>query len=321
MIIFLYGEDIFRSSQKLKEIKEKFLKSEAGASGFFLLDYSDNSLRKNPQEALETGSLFSVKRLVVIKYFLQNAPNNAKENLLEYFKKNRNLESDKNLVVVFWEETVPQKSDKFFRFLEDHSKNQNFKKLSGKKLSGWIISKIKEINSKSNISAQALEKLILYAGDDIFVLDKEIQKLVNFADGKTITEANVEMLVNANLASNIFDTIDALGDKNKHKALKLVHRHLKKGEDPFYLFSMFVYQFRNLLKIAGVKKEIGNQEQQIARNLKIHPFVVRKSLNQLTHFSSDQLRKIYQKLSSLDFKIKTGKIDICLALDKFIVEL
>ena len=42
---------------------------------------------------------------------------------------------------------------------------------------------------------------------------------------------------------------------------------------------------------------------------------------QLQNFSLERLKKIYQKLSVLDEAAKTGKIDIKLALDKFIVEL
>jgi DNA polymerase III subunit delta len=131
----------------------------------------------------------------------------------------------------------------------------------------------------------------------------------------------VELLVKANLAGNIFEMIDALGNKNKKAALKLLHRHLKNGEDPFYIFSMFVYQFRNLLKVADYKENGGLAEKEIANASKLHPFVVKKSLNQINNFSLDRLKKVYQKLGNLDLKIKTGKIDIKLALDKFIVEL
>jgi DNA polymerase-3 subunit delta len=144
---------------------------------------------------------------------------------------------------------------------------------------------------------------------------------VNFAGGKTIQEADVELLVKANVNSNIFATIDALGNSNKREALKLLHRHLVNGDDPFYILSMFIYQFRNLVKIADLQENQGVGEFEIAKLAKLHPFVVKKSLSQLRNFPWEKLKKTYQKLAELDAKVKTGKIEIKLALDKFIVEL
>jgi DNA polymerase-3 subunit delta len=100
-----------------------------------------------------------------------------------------------------------------------------------------------------------------------------------------------------------------------------MHQHLEKGADPFYLFSMLVYQARNMLKIADLKDNFDYPEREIIRASQMHPFVVRKSLNQIRNFSFAKLAKLYQKLSQLDVMMKTGKIEAELALDKFIGEL
>jgi len=84
---------------------------------------------------------------------------------------------------------------------------------------------------------------------------------------------------------------------------------------------MFVYQFRNLLKIAALQEQFGNDEYSIARESKLHPYVVKKGLNQTRNFSLTQLKKLYTELSKLDTQIKTGQIDIKVALGKFVVEL
>jgi DNA polymerase-3 subunit delta len=178
-----------------------------------------------------------------------------------------------------------------------------------------------ELDAQAKISQPALDKLILYTGADTDVLDKEIQKLVNFSAGKMIAEKDVEELVKADLDNNIFATIDALGRNDKKLALQLLHRHLEKGDDPFYIFSMFVYQFRNLLKVADFKEKGILDERQISQMAKLHPYVVKKSLAQVRNLSFQKLKKIYQKLGEIDFQAKTGKIDIKLALDKFVAEL
>jgi len=333
MIIFLYGEDAFRSSQKIKEIKEKFLKSDPIASGLSVFP-ARNASRLGRDAGgdydgiigvLSTPNLLASKRLVIIKRLLSKGTSEEQEKLLEYLEKNKkNLTEDKDLVVVFWEEETAKKNNALFKFLESRqggAKSQELKKLSGIKLDQWINERLREINPRNKISASALQKLVLYAGSDMFLLDNEIQKLANYANGQMISDEDVEILVKANLDSNIFNTIDALGAKNKKEALKLLHRHLGQGEDPFYILSMFIYQFRNLLKVADLNLNEGRSEQEIAKISKLHPYVVKKSLAQIQRFSFQQLKKIYQKLGEMDLKIKTGQLDIKLALDKFVVEL
>jgi DNA polymerase III subunit delta len=321
MIIFLYGPDSFRSSQKVLEIRQKFLLIDPVGSGLSVFDYSEKSSKNNFLDVLGIANLLAPKRLVIVKNIISAGTEVEQDSALDYFKKNKYLVEDNDLVVVFWESIQPKKSNALYKFLEKNTKSQNFERLSGAKLASWILKRIKELDDKASISKTALEKLAVYVGDDLFLLDKEIQKLVNYCDGKIIKDEDVDLLVKANLDSNIFATVDALGSRNKSLALKLLHHHLEGGEDPFYLFSMFIYQFRNLLKIADLKENQGAGEYEIAKLAKLHPFVVKKSLAQLRNFSWERLVKIYQKLSNLDTAAKTGKIDIRLALDKFIVEL
>jgi DNA polymerase-3 subunit delta len=136
-----------------------------------------------------------------------------------------------------------------------------------------------------------------------------------------IEEQDIDDLVSSKISIGIFDTIDALGNNNKKEAARLLHEHLKQGENPFYIFSMFVYQFRNLLKVADLKEKGMLNDYEISKNSGLHPFVVKKSLGQLRNLTFSKLKNIYKNLSELDTKIKTGKIDIQLALDKFLIEL
>jgi len=253
---------------------------------------------------------------------LEVATDSEKDELIAYLKKyEKQIQADQDLVVIFWEDGQPKKNGKLYKALFKMAKSQNFERLSGSKLNQWIAQRIKELDPASGISKEASEKLILFAGSDTDYLDTELQKLVNFADGRIIQADDVELLVRANSDANIFDTIDALSANNKKKALRLVQEHLKKGDDPFYVFSMYVYQFRNILKVADLDGQYHGNDYAIAKASGLHPFVVKKSLSQVRNFPMAKLKEIYQKLSVLDTQIKTGRIDIRVALDKFIVEL
>lgn len=323
MIIFLYGEDSFRSNQKLLEIRHKYLESDKSGSGLSSFDAEEEKeIAKKIIDVFSIPNLLAPKRLVIIKNIVLAPREILGNSFEEYLKKYLSrISEDKDLIVIFWEKDFPKKSDKLFKLIEKNSKSQNFEKLTGTKLSQWILKEMKEIDGKSEISKQALEKLVAYAGENPVLLGREIQKLVNFADGKMISEKDVETLVKADVDSDIFKTIDMIGMNNKKEALALIHQHLENGEDPFYLFSMFVYQFRNLLKIADFGERGSSSEYDISRITKMHPFVVRKSLSQARNLGFARLREIYRELGEIDLKVKTGKADMRFSLDKFVSEL
>jgi len=325
MIIFLYGEDSFRSGQKVAEIKNKFLSSDKSASGLSVFNYPDEN--KKIKEIIDTvgiPNLLASKRLILVKNLISNCSVDEQKGMLEFLKNKKELAANNDTVLVFWEGEVIKKNNALYKFLiskESSAKSQEFEKLNVVKLEAWALKKIKEINPQAQISKTALSKLVSYCVSDNFLLFNEIQKIVAYSGEKMISEKDVDLLVKANLSTNIFQMVDALGVNNKKEALKLLHDHLQAGDDPFYLLSMFFYQFRNMLKISDLYQRGINSEQEIARTTKTHPFVVKKTLAQLRNFSFDKLKNIYNKLAELDTAVKTGKIEIKLAMDKFIVEL
>lgn len=322
MIIFLYGGDSFRSQQKLLEIKQKYLQSDKSGSGLSSFDFSNKTSAGAVLDVLEIPNLLAPKRLVIVKDIISLASVQDQKCLWEHFKKRiKYIGSDNDLIIVFWESSRPKKSSSLFKFLSENSKKQDFEKLSGAKLNRWIVENLKKINSSYSLSKIALAKLIAYTDGDSRLLNSEIEKLASFTGGKMISGEDVDNLVKANIDSNIFATIDAIGANNKKEAVGLIAKHWEKGDDPFYIFSMFLYQFRNLLKIADFKEKNVNNEYEISRLTKLHPFVVKKSLSQIRNLTLEKLKSLYKKLGDLDTQIKTGKIEIKLALDKFVAEL
>jgi len=206
--------------------------------------------------------------------------------------------------IIFWAEKInPQ--NKLFRFLKKKAKVQEFNLLQPSKLKEWIKKYIKE--QGGDIESQAIEKLVDYVGSDLWRMSNELNKLIAF--DKKIKAKNIEKLIKPKIDINIFNIIDALGQKNKKRALKLVYDYLKKGESDGYLLNRFIYQFRNLIKV----KSGGGRD--------LHPFVFKKTVQQTKNFSFEELKKIYRKLLEMDLDIKTGRKDARTALEMFIANL
>ena len=102
MIIFLYGEDSFRSMEKLAEIKNKFLEKNspapAGLFDFAEKDWNTGEIIMN----ISSGGLFSSKKLVIIKNILAGKKDLESEKFEKFLKIEAKKEKS-DLILVFWE--------------------------------------------------------------------------------------------------------------------------------------------------------------------------------------------------------------------------
>ena len=315
MIIFLFGEDNFRSNEKLAEIKNKFLEKNnpdvtSGLFDFAEKDWNIGEIIMN----ISSGGLFSSKKLVIVKNILAGKKEFA-DDAFEKFLKAEAKKEKSDLILIFWESGKVKKSSKLYKLLQKIAKCQEFELLEGAKLKNWITGKFKE--NEAMISPVAIEKLIVFVGNDLNLLSREIEKLSAYKNKGEISDVDIDLLVKSKIDTDIFKTVDALARGDKKMALKMLHDHLEDGEDSFYLLSMYFYQFRNLVKVKPlVEKNMTPHE--IASRLKMHPFVARKSAEQARNFSWEKLKSLYNQLCEIDFESKTGKTDIQLALDKFV---
>ncbi len=187
-----------------------------------------------------------------------------------------------------------------------------------KKLPGWIAERVKQKGGA--MEPEAIRELAAHIGGDLRLLDNEIEKLLTYRANQPIRAEDVRALVASVSESNIFDLVDAIGRRETDKALKLLHDQLAHNAAPIYLLSMITRQFRMLIQLRDLS-ERGKTVDQAAAQLKMHPFVARKTSDQSRNFSLPQLEAIYRKLLDADIAIKTGRSEPVLALDLLVVEL
>ena len=307
MIIFLYGQDTYRSRQKLDEIIEHY--KETHKSGLNLRYFEEKDLDfQDFKNEFQTTPMFKEKKLVILTDIFFNQA--FKENFLKNSEKFINSED----VILFYEEREVSLDDPLFVFLKKQAKIQEFQPLEGQKLKNWLKKELAEHQAKAD--PQASEKLINYVGNNLWQLSNEVKKLSSYKKGHKIEVADIELLVKPKIEADIFKTIDALASKNKKQALDLLHQHLAKGDSPLYLLAMINFQFRNILAI----KDLIEKGKPLGRS-KLHPYVIKKSYQQARKFTLEELKKIYRKIFEVDYNIKTGKLEPQIALDLFIAEI
>jgi len=315
MIRFLYGQDAYRSRQKLREIIQEYKKCHLSGLNFAKIDFANNDFN-DFKRVIETVSMFDEKKLVIIEGAFQQSVE-SQEILLNFLKakesssnstQSQSALSEKDDIIIFWAKKV--NSGELFQFLKKKAKSEEFKLLRSYELRKWIKKYTKEQGAE--IEEQAVGRLIDYISSDLWKMSNEINKLISYkmqnVGGEIqIENKDIEILIKPKIDINIFNIIDALGEKNKKQALKLVHDYFKKGESWEYLLNRFIYQFRNLIKV----KTGGGKD--------LHQFVFGKTIRQANNFTFQDLKKTYQSLLEIDINTKTGEIEPKSALEMFIV--
>lgn len=322
MIIFLYGEDAFRSREKLVELRNAYLEKNP-SSGLFTFDgdTASEDVIKTFKQTLNESGLFATKKLVVVRRFTE-ASEFIQKNTGEFLEVNwERIDADKDTVLLFWEATMPKKTNALYKVLDKYvMKKQQFETLRGVRLEQWIVHRIHLIDAGTNIEKRALPLLVFELGDDLLALHNELCKLVDFCEDKLIREADVELFVSQSVRSMVFEALEALASGNRTRALRLFEDQLEKGENALYLLSMCAWQMRNLLKVADGYADGFRQAPLLAKELKIHPFVVQKLLRQIGGFPIERIKRSFTLLADLDTQSKSGQMDPKLALNMFVMK-
>ncbi|PIS43094.1 MAG: DNA polymerase III subunit delta [Candidatus Kerfeldbacteria bacterium CG08_land_8_20_14_0_20_40_16] len=323
MIIFIHGEDTYRTQQRVTQLKEAFIKkySHSGLN-VVTLDGEDLTLSDFRNKCFSAG-LLEKKRLIIIKNVVsQSSDKELLQGVLELIESKK---FPKDNILIFWEgslnEEKPKKGEASLKgaLLKTLAKEraERFELLSIDELKKWTLKEIKERRGK--IESGALEELVSKVGQDLWQMNNEIEKLVNYCSGRQIARQDVVAFVQSKFDENIFHLTDALGQRQKKQALKLIHDQLASGAEPLLLLSKFIWQFRNLIQIKEMIRQ-GRTSAEITKELKLHPFVVQKTVPQANRFSEEELKEIYSGLLEIDFKLKNSDTAPALLFDLLVMK-
>ena len=282
MIYLLYGQDSYRSREKLCEIIAEYRKKSEGILDLHRVDAEDDpdgtiaALRAAP-------SLFQRKRLAVIE-----RAGLAGETLWKKLKPVlKNLADDKNIIAVFWE---PDESKKFLKFIEPlGAKSQEFRQMTPAEGKRWLAAFLK--TRDSSVSNALLDEIILYFIGDTWRMTNEAMKAA-LGGELTIPAEDANRKIFALLDAVLLDSISALRALAEMQAA---------GMNEQYIFAAVVNHIRLLLQLTG--------RSEFQADEKIHPFVLQKARAKVRRLAPAKIRRAYEHLFGEDVKIKTGAID------------
>jgi DNA polymerase-3 subunit delta len=317
-IFFLYGNDEFAISRKLREFESEFTDPTSADMNTARLDARTAS-ENDFNNAVNAMPFLASRRLVLLanpsaKY---NNPS-IRKKFFEFIEKMQDTTR-----LVLYEPVDPRDAEKHWlvKWAEKNEKliqARSFMLPRLKDMAGWIVNETR--NQDGKIEPRAAEMLKDMVGVDTRQAGMEISKLLAYVNwARPITSSDVEAVCIVTSQQSVFDFVDALANGNGKSAQHLLHRLLE-NEDPFSLWGMVVRQFRLLIQAREILDGRGNKDD-VARALGVHPFVAEKTTQQAARFSIEALENIYHRLLNIDEAVKTSRVTLDLALDTLVAEL
>lgn len=316
MLIFAYGDDSFRVAEKVKQLKDAF-KIKFDSTGLNTAEFPTGDKTKlevgEVMGAVRSLPFLGTKRMVVIRDLIANTKKVDMSVWEQGFK-----QAPDSTIVVFWETLEPRELEKkpLFQALKDRVETHvyPFPELEGSHLQRWISERVKVRGG--SVSATALSALAERVGGDLWAMDHEISKLVAYAGGEEISRAMVDELVPVSFEEKIFELMDAISQKRKADAIRMLHHERAAGSDDHYLLTMLGRQARILLGARALLDENPRTTKEtLAAALSVHPFVAQKALAQAKGFSLSQLKTVHDLLFEFDQQLKTGQVSADMAVD------
>lgn len=304
MIRVLAGANAFGLQHDLTKIVTQFV-TEHGDLALERVDGEEASYEKII-EALRSLPFLSSKKLVVLR-----APSAQKQFIEEAEKLLTNLPETNDVIIV---EPKLDKRLAYYKYLKKNTELTEYTQPDENGMAAWLQRRAKE--RAGFISSNDARYLVERTGPNQQNLYNELDKLL-LHDAK-VTRACIELLTEATPQSTIFQLLEAAFSGRTKRALELYAEQRALKVEPQQIIAMLGWQ----LHVLAVIKTAGSRSpDEIAKDAKMSPFVVRKSQNIVRRINLSDLKKLISDLLIIDRRSKRTTLDLDEALQYYLISL
>ena len=149
----------------------------------------------------------------------------------------------------------------------------------------------------------------------------EVEKIILYYNHPSyIKKSDVENIVSKSMNTNNFLFVDAIIDGDLEKSLALLKDLKAMKVEPTILISLIARDIRIMLNIKKLLEE-NKREYEILNELKLMDWQLEKYLKKAFPYKIKELEEWLVKLTELDLKIKSGKLEKYDALELFILDI
>lgn len=233
------------------------------------------------------------------------------EKMAEYF-----TAPNETTFFVFTESEVDKRS-KLYKAVQSKGYIAEFSIQDENTLKRWVAGTLAKENKK--ITENTVTLFLSKTGTDMENIQMELEKLICYCMEKEIvTNADVEAVCTTRISNHIFDMINAIADKNKHKALDLYYDLLALKEPPMRILFLIARQCNMLLQAKELKSK-GYDNRTIASKMGIAPFIAGKYLTQASKFKTSTLKTAVEKCVDAEAAVKSGRMNDMMSVEILIL--
>jgi len=314
MISVLCGEDDFSIQQALIEIK---LMLDSSHSGSWIELKAPDVTVDQIIMSCSTVSLFGEKRNVIVRGLIGLFESN-KFKLANWQNLLALLQSLPDTVDLIFVDGVLRRSNPFLKEIKDITSIKQFPVLKGSQLLDWVNNRSRHLGL--NFRPKVIQFFLKRAGSNLWVLSNELEKLSIYTAGRVVEKKDVVDLVSDQDDTAIFAIFDSVIKSDITRALNINSALIQSGRSSISIILTIHRQLRRVA-IARDLIQSGIRQSQIGIRLKLSDYPLKKTLEQLTLFSDNDVKRWYSSLHEVDTRIKETNLSSLQALDYLIAQL
>ncbi len=294
-LYLILGEDEYARREKVDEIVSSILSGEE--QKYALARHSATELNDDIIGKMRILPFFASKQVVVINNIVKFKKREL-ELLLSYLK-----EPNQSTYIIL-EGNKFDGRDSLRDSLRKKCSVHILKKDFDTNLANVIHSHLKKENRK--ITPDAVQLLLERVGKSHSFLIAMLNKVImSTENGSTITEENINNIVEEFLQYDVYSLTNAMSDKNLQKSLEILAFLIEHGSKEIELIGIIGWQMRRIFEAQALLNQ-GSSLGDIREKLRIYPKYVDQFMRQVKNFKKREVGNIIEELYNIDKKIKTS---------------
>lgn len=305
----LYGDDKAILNKEINDLKKKISINDDAVIYYDIID-----INNIVDEALTIG-MFSSDKLIIIdstSYLSEKKEVSNISYLEDYFN---NYNSNSYLLFISNSSSIDSRK----KLVKLISGKGEIKKIEA--TSDYLVHYVKDYLDDYEISGINISYFLSRCGTNINNINNELDKLKLYKlDDKVITKDDIELLVEENMDSSVYDLVNSLLKNDSGRAIKLYREFTENGMDVSQIIAIIAAQIRLLFQVKRLYNS-GKSNDEIAKILEFKSvYRVKYLLSDSYYYSEDDLLKYLLKLADIDKDIKLGNVNGNALLELFIVQ-
>ncbi len=264
------------------------------------------------EERLRSRTMFDQSRLVVVSDPDGRFLKDRKEWIQNYLEH----PSTEHLLLI--ECPSPHGNLKSVRLLKESGQHVSCGTPDKQRLQNWVRRYFQR--SGLQIGSDATDELLSRTGEELQVLQTEMEKLELYCRGKDVVSASdVKNCVTQPEKLGFFDFTDGWLEGNYEEVISDLRRQIREGSHETKISGGLLWALRRLRLMVDLYK-IGFSTTDISSYLEIREWVVKKHLQKWGEVDSDRLKEASEGFLKKDLLVRSGTLPPDLSLELLVLD-